>query len=295
MVNEDETVKQLAASGLNSLLDGLPEEAIEAVYQRAESHSFQAGETISAAGEEAHHVYLVVAGRARIWADDSHGRTLMTVGPGEQIGASSVLAGHPYQQTVTALSYVETLSLTKDNLTELSQLYPQINERLCWTLSNRLLQVSTAQNRKRARGFHSLAIISAAPAAPTLAQRLSERIASEQERLRPIYLRANEGSSINGRYAWCGLENFDNARSAIAGASAAGESCIVVADNHEAASLAIKECDQALLIVDGENPEPWINGLYRDHAQGRIVVAIVRKRGSEAKATTGESGGIESA
>ena len=158
-----------------SLLLGLEAEGLSEVLGAFVSRSFQAGEAIVTKGEQGDDLYLLVAGKVRVWTDDgpaSAQRTLSVMGAGEHFGEASMISGGPRSATVTALTYVETLELKRADYEQLAPRHPQLLENISRSLTRRLSQMNAVTNQtvKPKRGIYSLGIVIDTPAGWALAR-----------------------------------------------------------------------------------------------------------------------------
>jgi CRP-like cAMP-binding protein len=80
--------------------------------------SFSAGEYVIRKGEPANEIFVIVSGTARNWSEDGDTlNTLEALYPGQQFALSSVLSGGEYRDTVSALTYLEVLSVQPKTIT----------------------------------------------------------------------------------------------------------------------------------------------------------------------------------
>ena len=174
-----------------SLLMGLGADGLENVLSAFQTRSYDAGSTIVRVGDDGDELFLITAGKVRVWSGDGPDvaeRTLSMMGPGEHFGEASVIAGSPRTATVTAVTYVETMVLSGDDYRRLVKDYPQLLENLSRSLTRRLSQMNTS-NEKAAtakRGIHSLAIIVDHPSGWPLAERLLAELRGRQQLVQPI-------------------------------------------------------------------------------------------------------------
>ena len=173
-----------------SLLVGLSDDGLEEVLSAFQSRSYQAGEMIVEVGESGDELFLLAAGKVRVWSGDGPSvveRTLSVLGPGEHFGEASVIAGGPRTATVTAVTYVETLVLSGDDYRRLVKDYPQLLENLSRSLTRRLSNMNvstTAQTSKR--GVHSLAIVVDHESGWPLAENLIVQLRRNQQLVQPL-------------------------------------------------------------------------------------------------------------
>ena len=139
----DETISK-------SLLVGLAEEGLEDILTAFQPRAFQAGQAIITLGEKGDELFLLVAGKVRVWTGDGPAtaeRTLSVMGPGEHFGEASMISGRPRSATVTALTYVETLVLKREDYERLLPQNPQLLKNITRSLTRRLSQMNSFANR----------------------------------------------------------------------------------------------------------------------------------------------------
>ncbi|MEL6106545.1 MAG: cyclic nucleotide-binding and patatin-like phospholipase domain-containing protein [Planctomycetota bacterium] len=173
-----------------SLLVGLSETGLEEVLSAFQSRSYQAGDAIVEVGESGDELFLLAAGKVRVWSGDGPSvaeRTLSVLGPGEHFGEASVIAGGARTATVTAVTYVETLVLSGEDYRRLVKNYPQLLENLSRSLTRRLsnMNVST-ESQTTKRGVHSLAIVVDHESGWGLAHNLISLLRRNQQLVQPL-------------------------------------------------------------------------------------------------------------
>ncbi|KAA5540195.1 cyclic nucleotide-binding domain-containing protein [Roseiconus nitratireducens] len=174
-----------------SLLMGLSDEGLQEILSAFVPRSYEAGSTIIQAGDPGDELFLLAAGKVRVWSGEGPAvaeRTLSVMGPGEHFGEASVISGGPRTATVTAVTYVETLVLSGEDYRRLVHAYPQLLQNLSRSLTKRLsnMNVSAALAPERKRGVHSLAIIVDHPCGWPLAEQLVAELRLERELVQPI-------------------------------------------------------------------------------------------------------------
>jgi CRP-like cAMP-binding protein len=91
-----------------------------------ETETFPADATLIRAGEEGDRFYVIVEGRAR--ATNAEGQTLTELGPGSFAGEIAILRGGPRTATVTAVSDVTAVSLSKDDFERILDSSPELRK-----------------------------------------------------------------------------------------------------------------------------------------------------------------------
>ncbi|MCO8120629.1 patatin-like phospholipase domain-containing protein [Stieleria sp. TO1_6] len=174
-----------------SLLMGLSSDGLENVLSAFEPRSYEAGATVITVGETGDELFLITAGKVRVWSGDGPSiveRTLSVMGPGEHFGEASVISQSPRTATVTAVTYLETLVLSGDDYRRLVKSYPELLENLSRSLTRRLIHMNSAsaQPAVTKRGVHSLAIVIDDPSGWRLAEGLLGQLRREQQLVQPI-------------------------------------------------------------------------------------------------------------
>ena len=116
------------------------------------------GETVYHAGQEAHHLFLVVSGSFKLLRTSTNGRTV-TVNlalQGEAFGGLGLAAGQTYRESAVALTASQVMSLPRTELRELAVRHPVLTHYLIELLVARLedaeakiLRLSSAPARSR--------------------------------------------------------------------------------------------------------------------------------------------------
>ncbi|MCA9140084.1 MAG: cyclic nucleotide-binding domain-containing protein, partial [Planctomycetales bacterium] len=180
-----------------SLLMGLSNDGLENVLSAFQPRCFDAGSTIVQIGEKGDELFLITAGKVRIWSGDGPAvveRTLSMMGPGDHFGEASVISGGPRTATVSAVTYVETMVLSGDDYRRLVKDYPQLLENLSRSLTKRLsnMNTSTGAASQTKRGVHSLAVIIDHPCGWPLAERLLGQLRQGEQLVQPLLVSDGE-------------------------------------------------------------------------------------------------------
>lgn len=112
-----------------------PDEVSE-LSNKFSSQTFKAGETLIQQGTEGDKFFLIVEGTAR--ATNSAGQELSTSGPGGFVGEIAILAGRPRTATVTAVTDVTVLALSKADFEHVMQLSPDLRREFDSVMVERL-------------------------------------------------------------------------------------------------------------------------------------------------------------
>lgn len=240
-----------------SLLMGLSNDGLENVLTAFQPRSFDAGSTIIQAGDKGDELFLITAGKVRVWSGDGPAvaeRTLSMMGPGDHFGESSVISGGPRTATVTAVTYVETMTLSGEDYRRLVKDYPQLLENLSRSLTRRLSQMNTTSNSasQAKRGVHSLAIVIDHACGWPLAERLLGQLRSHQQLVQPLLVSDSE--------LRVSAQQFD--RDAIEvpvaelGYTIAGKShqalAVTIASGPKATASAVRESNRVIFATDAK-------------------------------------------
>lgn len=110
------------------LFDGLSEEEKQSLASRFIQRFFPKNTMVVLDGEESSSMYVIIEGRAKVFAADESGREVILgyLGPNEYFGEMSLIDGSPRSASVMTLSPSKIAKLSrKDFMACLSQ-YPQI-------------------------------------------------------------------------------------------------------------------------------------------------------------------------
>jgi len=128
----------LALSPLTSILS--PEER-KKLIDRFELRECEPGEVIVQEGEPGDAMFLIKSGRAEVTTidpRDSRRLTLARLGAGDFFGEVSLIKNKPRTATITALTPMELLVITRESFEELSQNHPELVGLLEQTIEQRV-------------------------------------------------------------------------------------------------------------------------------------------------------------
>ncbi len=128
-----------------ALLQGVAEEDVAELTERARRRRFAAGEVVFHAGDPADTLHLVRAGRfaVRITTEFGATATLNVIGPGGAFGELALLTPEaPRSATVAALEEAETLSIHQLDFDRLRRRRPQTDALLVGVLAQRVRELS---------------------------------------------------------------------------------------------------------------------------------------------------------
>lgn len=137
------TLARLAFLKGTELFVGFGAEELHLVAQVAHSETFDAGEPLFRQGDPATELHVIVRGHVRIQLEHAGACTVLdTLGPEDMLGEQGVFDGQPRSASAVAIEPVETLSLTRSDLTELLAQSPAVALAFLRTLSLRLRRAS---------------------------------------------------------------------------------------------------------------------------------------------------------
>lgn len=143
--------KVLEALSEQPLFADMPPPALEALADQIEWFALGGGRLLFEQGEDSDGMYLLVHGRlgASRRQPDGSLRQLGTIGPGETVGETGLLASQPRNARVVALRDCELLYLPRRGFEELARRHPEVVLRLA-QMALRRSYASTAQNERLA-------------------------------------------------------------------------------------------------------------------------------------------------
>ena len=166
------TLKRIAALERTVLFGCLPQEALAHIDQRATELYFQRGEMLFLSGEEAKGLFVVVAGKVRVFQHSEDGREqVMHVDTdGSVIAEVPVFDDGPYPASAICDTDVEVLFIEKSDMHELCAKYP--------LLALKALRLMAQRVRRHAQLVESLSF-------HEVGQRLALFLLAEAQRISP--------------------------------------------------------------------------------------------------------------
>jgi CRP/FNR family transcriptional regulator len=124
----------------NSLFAALPDKDVDALATAAREHAFRAREYIFLEGDPAHALWIVRAGRVRIFKQSRAGKdvVLELLGPGEVFGGVAVIERRPYPATAQAVMPTEVVAIPADVIAAVVERHPSVVRALALLISRRL-------------------------------------------------------------------------------------------------------------------------------------------------------------
>ncbi|HET9794947.1 MAG TPA: cyclic nucleotide-binding domain-containing protein [Thermoanaerobaculia bacterium] len=144
----------LGALPETALLAGIPPAQLAGALEKMTARRFPAGTTVLREGEPGDSLYLITEGRVEVETRDDAGERVVlgALGPGDFFGEISLLTSRPRTATVTAVSGLETLELTRAALVSLRAAYPDLERALAEaqrTRAERTAEALIEQRRRR--------------------------------------------------------------------------------------------------------------------------------------------------
>jgi cAMP-dependent protein kinase regulator len=144
----------LGALPETALLASIPPAQLAGALEKMTARRFSAGTTILREGEAGDSLYLVTEGRVEVETRDESGERVVlgSLGPGDFFGEISLLTSRPRTATVTAITDLETLELTRAALESLRAAYPDLERALAEsqrTRAERTAETLIEQRRRR--------------------------------------------------------------------------------------------------------------------------------------------------
>ena len=147
-IQPDDVVALLAGTSLFADFDAA---SLHKMVPAFEYHRIRGGETLLQQGEPADGMYVVLAGRLRVFVEEANGdeRMVGEVGRGECVGEMGVLIGGPRSATARAVRDSELVRLSPDAFEALVHEHPGILTRLTRAIVRRLNDATHAIHPRR--------------------------------------------------------------------------------------------------------------------------------------------------
>jgi CRP/FNR family transcriptional regulator len=132
------------------LLSGLEREELERIAQVAIPRSFPKGARVFHEGDTSDACYVIRAGEVRVTREHPDGRAiaLATLGPGELVGELAMIDGGVRSASVEALSDVDLLAVSANDMRGLLERNAQITAKLVVALTKRLRETNERISRQ---------------------------------------------------------------------------------------------------------------------------------------------------
>ncbi len=151
MTSTASIVEQIKQS---SLFRSITTADLEALVQVMKQQTFPAGTSLFKKGDPGNAMYIILAGRVRIYTEDTHGQefTLTYYGPGRVFGDFSILDQAPRSASATVEEPLEVMALSRDDFLAFLPKYPSIGLAMIRHLTDRLRYITVYLNRVTAFG-----------------------------------------------------------------------------------------------------------------------------------------------
>jgi CRP-like cAMP-binding protein len=118
----------------------LDEQQLLLLANRCKIHQFPQGNILMRQGAPASSMFIILEGAAGVTIDSASGepREVAVLATGDIFGEMSLMTGSPRSATVTALTRLRTLEITKEPIEELLQSSPELLQRFSQVLAERL-------------------------------------------------------------------------------------------------------------------------------------------------------------
>jgi len=145
-VRAREIVRRLKALRGVEIFSSFSEEELTALANRLVYAPFAKGDVVTRQGMVAHWLYILVAGEADIWLEESGERRLLTtLQAGSVFGEMGMLTGEPRRATVSAKSDIECYRLDKAGFEDIIRSRPTIANEMTAILVQRESQLEQAK------------------------------------------------------------------------------------------------------------------------------------------------------
>ena len=239
-----------------SLFVGLVGDELQDVLKAFESRCFQVGDTIVKMNEEGEELFLIVTGKVRVSAGDgsaTNERTLSVMGPGEHFGEASMISNKPRSASVTALTYLETLVLRREDYLRLLPKHPELLHNISRSLTRRLTNMNAVASQKQQskRGIHSLAIVVDAAEGWALGAAMLDQLRRQNMTVHPLVVSDGElpfqPSDLDEAAT---VVSRDELAKNVARHAGEATLAVALAAGKESIAAAVKECDRVIVVID---------------------------------------------
>ena len=140
-----------ALAGVDLFIDILNEEQIMALANECQVTEFARDETFIRQGETTASMFVILEGAARVSVDTANNekQDVAVLGAGEVVGEMSLMTGAPRTATVTAITPMRVLEITKPPVEALLKASPDLLERFGRVLAQRQLELAELHHALR--------------------------------------------------------------------------------------------------------------------------------------------------
>lgn len=125
-------IESSAMVGMVPLFKGMPENVLAEIARQAHVVTFLVDDTIIGEGDHGNALYIVVKGQVGVYhlSDETGEEQVAVLGEGDFIGETALLGDSVRTATVRALNECTLLRITQKTITDISEEYPIVAERL---------------------------------------------------------------------------------------------------------------------------------------------------------------------
>lgn len=126
------------------IFEGLNDEELSLIQQRAVSRSYPKGSMVIREGEEAISLYLIISGAVKVFMDNEEGKEIIlnTQGPGEHFGELALVDDQPRSASVMTTQASKFMVITKQQFKNVLAQHPEIALGMIKNLSRRVRLLS---------------------------------------------------------------------------------------------------------------------------------------------------------
>lgn len=137
-----------------TLFKGVSTADLEALVQVMKTQSIEADTVLFKKGDPGNAMYIILAGRVRIYTVDTEGRefTLTHYGPGRVFGDFSILDQQPRSASASVVEPLQVLVLSREDFLAFLPQHPSIGLAIIRHLTDRLRYITVYLNRVTAFG-----------------------------------------------------------------------------------------------------------------------------------------------
>ena len=139
-VSEEPEVEEKSSMDM-TLFAGLDEKEFSELYKKLRSVKIPGGIRLCREDEEGNSIFIIASGEVEVTKKDPEGndRPVARLGPGQFFGEFAYFTGGKRQATVKAMTDLELLEISKDQMDEIVEKYPQVKEGMLNLYKERVL------------------------------------------------------------------------------------------------------------------------------------------------------------
>ena len=175
------------------------------------------------------------------------------MGPGEHFGEASMISNKPRSASVTALTYLETLVLRREDYLRLLPKHPELLHNISRSLTRRLTNMNAVASQKQQskRGIHSLAIVVDAAEGWALGAAMLDQLRRQNMTVHPLVVSDGElpfqPSDLDEAAT---VVSRDELAKNVARHAGEATLAVALAAGKESIAAAVKECDRVIVVID---------------------------------------------